>query len=394
MGDCRSGEWTTATVAQIAATSPRSIAIGPFGSALKSDTYTQDGIPVLRGQDIGNGHLLAENGLVFVPEQVAAKFPACLVGRGDLVFPHRGAIGRVGIVGDRTYLLSSSMMKLTCNSEIVDPGYVFYYFRGPGRAELLARASTVGTPGIGQPLQSLRGIVISFPSLDQQRAIAELLGALDDKIVANDRVLGIVDDLVGAEFSAAIGRGFTKVALGDAVEFHNRRRVPLSSRERQDKHGSVPYYGAAGRVDFVDQALFDEPLVLVGEDGTVIRSDSTPVVQYIWGPSWVNNHAHVITGTSISTETLRVAISRVNVAHLVTGAVQPKISMGNLKKLVLEIPTNIERLEEKVKASAGTARAISDENGILARTRDELLPLLMAGKIRVKDAERTVEGVV
>ena len=155
----------------------------------------------------------------------------------------------------------------------------------------------------------------------------------------------------------------------------------------------MPYYGAAGLLDHVDAALFDEPLVLVGEDGSVVRDDGSPVVQYIWGPAWVNNHAHVLTGNGISTETLRVSLMQANVSHLVTGAVQPKISMGNLKQLQLRMPTHVARLDSELQTLAVYERAVAAESFTLRQARDVLLPLLMSGKVRVRDAEKVVEGV-
>lgn len=111
--------WTEARVQDIASDAPRSITIGPFGSRLKAELYVADGFPVIRGQDIGPGKGLLEDNLVYVPEAVAESLSGCIVSEGDLIFPHRGAIGQVGIVGQRQFLLSSSMMKLTDRKSVV-----------------------------------------------------------------------------------------------------------------------------------------------------------------------------------------------------------------------------------------------------------------------------------
>lgn len=239
-------------------------------------------------------------------------------------------------------------------------------------------------------------VQVRVPPLDEQRAIAEVLGALDDKIAANAREVGLADDLAATLFEAALAVDSEEHYLGDVATFHNRRRVPLSAVERGARPGVVPYFGAAGRLDYVDEALFDHHLLLVGEDGSVVQGDGRPVTQYIWGPSWVNNHAHVLTGNGITTELLRLAVRRSSVVSLVTGAVQPKISMGNLKTLQLELPMGGQRdlLAEQVDALAAVLRAKTEESRSLAATRDALLPLLMSGTVTVKDAESVVEGVV
>jgi type I restriction enzyme S subunit len=144
--------------------------------------------------------------LVFVPKEVAARFARCLVRPGDLVFPHRGAIGEVGLVTSQDYdewMLSTSMMKLRTHPAKLDPYYAFYYFRSPaGRHQLMRNASQVGTPGISQPLTSLRACEIALPPLREQRAIVEVLQALDDKIEQNRRAGRALEDLAWATFKA------------------------------------------------------------------------------------------------------------------------------------------------------------------------------------------------
>jgi type I restriction enzyme, S subunit len=250
--------------------------------------------------------------------------------------------------------------------------------------------------GSAQPKLSkaaLESIQLYLPDTNTRASIATTMGALDGKIAANRRAIDLLAELARAKYLLALRAGLHSAPLGDFAEFHNRRRIPLSSGEREKRVGTVPYYGAAGRVDFVDEAIFDDQLVLVGEDGTVMRDDGRPVVQYVWGPAWVNNHAHVLTGRGISTEVLSIALGFASVAHLVTGAVQPKLSMGRLKALDLEIPQQTHELEELIAADFALHRALVTENRLLANARDELLPLLMSGRVSVRDAEKVVEKV-
>lgn len=239
-----------------------------------------------------------------------------------------------------------------------------------------------------------KALNVLVPDRPHQDAVAEVLGALDDKIAVNDLVLRLAHDLMTALYEEACRAGSDSHLVGEIAEFLNRRRVPLSSREREARKGDVPYYGAAGPLGFVDEPLFDEELVLVGEDGTVARDNGAPVVRYIWRPAWVNNHAHVLRGKTVSTPLLRVALEKSNVAHLVTGAVQPKLSMGNLKSLALHIPRRTDSLEVRLEDLSTLSQAVTVETERLAQTRDELLPLLMSGRVRVKDAEKAVEGVL
>jgi type I restriction enzyme S subunit len=100
-------------------------------------------------------------------------------------------------------MLSTSLMKLTCNGKLVDPLFIFYFFRSSlGRHALLQHASTVGTPGIGQPLASLRSIRVPVPPLEEQRAIAHILGTLDDKIELNRRMNETLEAMARALFKS------------------------------------------------------------------------------------------------------------------------------------------------------------------------------------------------
>jgi restriction endonuclease S subunit len=198
-------EWQTRTVDGIRAPGDRSIAIGPFGSRMKADTYVANGVPVIRGTNISGTRAL-DGEFVFVSEETADQLRACNVHAGDLVFPHRGAIGQVAIVPSDSaerFMLSTSLMKLTCDTQIVDPKFIFYFFRSPrGRQALLQHASTVGTPGIGQPLTSLRSIRVPVPPLDEQRAISHILGTLDDKIELSRRMNATLETMARALFTS------------------------------------------------------------------------------------------------------------------------------------------------------------------------------------------------
>lgn len=286
---------------------------------------------------------------------------------------------------------SQDFVNWVCGPEM-SPTYLMYI--------LMAEQDSVRRFSHGTTHQTMyypeaKALNVLLPPRREQNSIVEVLGALDDKIEANTKLISLVDAHMSLEYTASVLDAGSALPLDEVAEFHNRKRVPLSARAREHRRGDVPYYGANGVFGTVDTAIFDEPLVLVGEDGSVINEDGTPVSQYIWGPAWVNNHAHVLTGKGISTELLFLAIRRTQVATLVTGAVQPKINMGNLKRLALEIPSvdRRGRLEQIVKAETASKRAAIEESRTLAATRDVLLPQLMSGKLRVKDAAKVLEDV-
>lgn len=180
------------------------ITIGPFGSRMKSDTYVESGVPVIRGTNL-TGSKKFSGDWVFITEKLAKQLENCCVSNGDLVFPHRGSIGEVGLVDNQfpQYMMSSSLMKLRCNPNIADSEFIYYFFKShQGRYELLKNASQVGTPGIGQPLTSLKNIEIKLPSLREQRKIAKILSDLDEKIHLNNQVNQTLESIAQAIFKS------------------------------------------------------------------------------------------------------------------------------------------------------------------------------------------------
>ncbi|WP_198417374.1 restriction endonuclease subunit S [Cryobacterium sp. Hb1] len=313
---------------------------------------------------------------------------------GDVLLTKDGSIGRVAVCDISGICINQSVALLRPNEKIL-PKFLSYLLQAPVYQERMERDSD-GSTIKHIYITRVDRMPVAVPDLDEQGRIVDVLGALDDKIAANTKLISTIDAHMALGLTAAISNGSRIVALGDIVAFHNRRRIPLSSRDRESRSGSVPYYGASGAFDTVDVAIFDQPLVLVGEDGSVINADGTPVVQYVWGPAWVNNHAHVLTGEGISTELLYFTIAREQVTTLVTGAVQPKINMGNLKRLELTLPTGtaLQEIERLVAAETAFKRLCIEEMRAVAAIRDALLPQLMSGKLRVKDAEKLLAGVL
>ena len=184
-----------------------------------------------------------------------------------------------------------------------------------------------------------------------------------------------------------IPKGWEVSELGELIELFDSKRIPLSKNEREKREKIYPYYGAASLMDYVDDYIFDGIYILMGEDGTVINNEGYPILQYVWGKFWVNNHAHVIKGkNSISDEFIYILLKNTNVKTIVTGAVQPKINQQNLKSLKVAIPKDQNLLDEYkniVKNSFEKIRGLTDEKNILIKLRDSLLSKLMSGEIRV-----------
>lgn len=127
--------------------------------------------------------------------------------------------------------------------------------------------------------------------------------------------------------------------LGDLVDVLDSKRVPVSARQRADRIGNVPYYGATGQVGWIDTALFSEPLVLLGEDGVQFFDPDKLKSYLIQGPSWVNNHAHVLrTHADIDRKFLNYYLNTADFRGLANGTTRLKLTQAAMRRLLVPVP--------------------------------------------------------
>ena len=172
----------------------------------------------------------------------------------------------------------------------------------------------------------------------------------------------------------------------EIIEFHDTKRVPLSNRERANLKKIFPYYGATSIMDYVDKYIFDGVYLLISEDGTVADSKGFPILQYVDGRFWVNNHAHIVTGKNgFTVEILYLLCSLTNIKSIITGAVQQKISQSSLKKVPVIIPSKSElnEFDSIIQPIFAQIRNLRAENNRLNNILNILLPRLLSGKLDV-----------
>lgn len=155
-------------------------------------------------------------------------------------------------------------------------------------------------------------------------------------------------------------------SVGDVCEILDNRRKPVTKKDRRP--GEFPYYGATGVVDYVDQFIFDEPLVLVGEDGAKWGSGEGTAFA-VSGRCWVNNHAHVLRPirTKLIDDWLVYYLVHEDLTPFVSGLTVPKLNQGNLREIPLPLPPldeqrRIVAILDKAFEGIATARANAERN--------------------------------
>lgn len=362
--------------------------------------------------------------------QVAASRIRKGIGRpGDIILSHKGTVGKLARAqSDAPPFVCSPQTTFwrVLDETKLDPSYLHAFMRSQLFSTQLAsvQGETDMAPYVS--LSAQRKLRVAFPSLHEQTAIGRVLTVLDEKISANrnlsetleaaaqtlfkswfvnfdpvhakieGRPTGLVEK-VDNLFPARLGEdslpeGWQRIPVGDIIELLDYKRVPLSSSERKKRRGKIPYYGATSAMDYIDDFLFDEKLTLVGEDGSVVRKDGSAFTQYIWGKSWVNNHAHVIRGKRISVEQLKCFFDTCNVSAYITGAVQPKLNQANLTSIpFVKASDQLHSIFDSVAETLyERVRSATEETRILKAIFDAILPRLLSGELRTADAERHI----
>lgn len=174
--------------------------------------------------------------------------------------------------------------------------------------------------------------------------------------------------------------------LGQVVKFLDGKRKPIKSTERSNIKGQFPYYGASGIIDYVNDFIFDDDLILLGEDGANILTRSTPLAFKVRGKIWVNNHAHVLkTKDKVDIDFLVNYLESINYNKYTTGIAQPKLN----KDICLKIPVPYPSFKEQ--NSIGNClstwdKAIDKQEALLKakqQVKQGLMQQLLSGKKRL-----------
>ena len=260
--------------------------------------------------------------------------------------------------------------------------------------------------GAAQPLitqSTLKSLRAKVPCLEIQHQVAAILSQYDTLIEKNQKQIKLLEEaaqrlykewFVDLRFPGhettpindGIPEGWHEGTIQDIVVYHDKKRKPLSGMQRAEMQGEYRYYGAASILDYVNDYLFDGTYLLLGEDGTVVTEDGFPVLQYVTGKFWVNNHAHVLTGQpDYPTEYLYMMFKATKVKDVVTGAAQPKISQARLsnKKMIIPCKELVRAYCDQVNPIFKQILNLEQQIILHKEARDRLLPKLMNGEIEV-----------
>lgn len=275
-----------------------------------------------------------------------------------------------------------------------------YYVLSDDRFFGYVMATSKGTKMPRGDKKTIMKYQVPLFKVEKQEKIASILCKIDARIELNKEINNNLEqqakllfkdrfiDYTPYSHDGSLPKGWHIGTVGEVILLHDSKRIPLSKLERGKMNKIFPYYGATSLMDYVDNYIFDGTYLLLGEDGTVVDDLGYPILQYVHGKFWVNNHAHIITGRKgFSVEELYLFFSLTNVKSIVTGAVQQKISQQNLKKLPAVIPNEeaLSDFNELIQPIFSQIRNLQSENNRLYKLKDTLLPKLLSGEIGIFD---------
>lgn len=339
--------------------------------------------------EYGNVPIYGTGGLMGYATDFLYDKPSVLIGR-------KGTISKVKYV-EQPFWTVDTLFYTVINTDLVIPKYLYYVM-----LQLDLNNYNEGTTIPSLRRETLYNLEFDIPPIDEQKKIISCLKPLEEKIVNNNEINNNLlqqaqvlykdwfFDFSPFSTEGNLPDGWHLGTVGDIIQLHDSKRIPLSGSERDKMEKVYPYYGATSLMDYVDNYIFDGIYLLLGEDGTVVNSLGFPILQYVYGQFWVNNHAHIITGKEgFSVEELYLFFSLTNIKSIVTGAVQQKVSQQNLKKVPAIIPCKeaLSAFDNLIQPMFAQIRNLRDENAHLADLRDTLLPRLMSSELDVSDAE-------
>ena len=262
-----------------------------------------------------------------------------VVPQGTVIMSFKLSIGKTAITSEDMYTNEAIMAFIDNGKFAVDTNYLYHLCCGTN----WTAGTNKAVMGLTLNKATLLEKEIPLPDINEQHKIATKLDKIDALIAERQQQLELIDQAVKSRFIELFGdpetnpKGWIRQRLDQVCENLDSRRVPITSTDR--KAGNYPYYGASGIVDYVEDYIFDEDILLISEDGANLVMRSTPIAFSVSGKVWVNNHAHVVRFESKATQKyIEICFALTDISGSITGTAQPKLNQAKLNAMMFCVP--------------------------------------------------------
>jgi type I restriction enzyme S subunit len=314
----------------------------PKGYKLQSEPTKY---PYITVSDFTDDGTIDMSGLRYLSKEIFEQIKRYTISSADLYLSIAGTIGKTGYVPPE--LDGASLTENACKLVLhpsIDRDFVYYFTK----SEEFTKQAGINTRTAAQPklaLERLKTINLRIPvSLPEQQRIVTILDEAFEGIATaktnaeqnlqNARAL--FESHLQSVFEQR-GEGWIECTLNQVAENLDSKRVPITKNVRSN--GIYPYYGASGIVDYVDDFIFDDDLLLVSEDGANLLARTYPIAFSISGKTWVNNHAHVLRFKELPTQRfVEFYLNSIPLNDYVSGMAQPKLNQKMLNTISIPLP--------------------------------------------------------
>jgi type I restriction enzyme, S subunit len=388
--------WEATTLGALCAAGGGDVQTGPFGSQLHASDYVVAGVPSVMPVNIGDNRILTQ-GIARVSEQDAERLGRHRLRAGDIVYSRRGDVERRALVRAREdgWLCGTGCLRVRLGPRIVSAWLSYYLGHPEVRAWIVRHAVGATMPNLSTGI--LSALPVAVPPSSEQSAIAEVLGALDDKIECNGRIVRMCDGLAAAYFRHAADALTT---LRDVAVIVMGQSPP---GDTYNQHGDgLPFYQGTRDFGFRHprRRIWCNAPTRMAEVGDVLIGVRAPVgtINVAVERSAIGRGLAAL--QSLNGSTLYQAIaanSSVWVPYESAGTVFGSINKDQLSTIRLPWPARgdvLRELEETLAALDRRVLAAERENMLLVTLRNTLLPRLLSGELRVRNAEVSAEAAV
>lgn len=253
------------------------------------------------------------------------------------IVPH---IRRVRVVPNPTgHRQVASGEWVVFRSTLIEPSYLRQFLLSDSfHQRFMNTVAGVGGSLSRGRIEPLKNLALILPDKDRQIQLSNALEAAEKAIDLHQEQLKILDALGRSIYSTWFdNKSYPYSRIDEVTECLDSKRKPVAAADRPD--GSIPYYGANNQQGWIDRALFDESLILVAEDGGRFDTPERGVAYRIDGPSWVNNHAHVLRPKAqINIEYLHQTLRHFDFQSYISGSTRSKLNQKQLNSVEIRVP--------------------------------------------------------
>lgn len=388
------------------------------GPGILAVDFRTEGVPLIRIAGLKTNSVTLEGCNYLEQEKVEKIWKHFKLTKGDMLISASASLSEACEVSDETIgaIPYTGLIKVRPISEALDKGFLKIFLSSSPFYEQVSNLQTGATIQHYGPAH-LKQISIIVPPVSEQKIIADFLDkrlAQVDALIAKQEILleKLAEQRV-ALISHAVTKGLNPdvemkesrirwvkdipihwnvVPVRYLFEFKNNQRIPVSAEDRGKMSEKIyPYYGASGVIDFVEDYIFDEDLLLVAEDGANLLSRSTPLAFKASGKYWVNNHAHIIKPLDNNLMYWEYVLALYDFTPLISGSAQPKLTKDNLASIKLPNPPDEEKrkicnfLDKPLENLKEQKLKIEKILETLKEYRSTLITQVVTGKIDVRN---------